>query len=552
MPQSTTTTHKTALINRIRRRRVHLGVGLGMPQTDVSAAPYEETHLIRVILQSLREHGFSRAAASLEEESGVKLELSSVTLFREAVLGGNYDTALELVPEMVPKLSEKSLRLISFLIERERYLELLESRKVQDALKCLRNSVTPNTDNLAEIQTLAALITVSGDLIELQSRANWIGTGRAARQQLLSCLQPCLPNSLMLPEKRMEQLLGQAYKTQVAQCPIHYLRNPNTCSHLIDGILSDHQCDGGSSSFHMLKKLAGHHDEVWFASVSTSGEFLATASRDHSVIIWDLPHGNIVYTLKDHAAGVIHVAWSPDDKYLLTCSLDSRARLWDMQTGDCIRIFMLNNEAAAGVWSSDGSAIIVASQDGSLTRFSKDGMAAMRRSLRCIDLINLNGERIAALDNHGTVHIIGTSDLTTLTSFNVNKHSSACALSKAPDGEAIIVCELDPGVVSVWEPNVLDIYEHSTSYVDHINKKYVIRPCLAREDRGIMSSGSEDGVVYLYHRESLHVVQQLKGHDSVVNCTAWTDSHGGILVSVSDDHTVCLWSRHCQPPSTSE
>lgn len=515
-----------------------------MPDTDgIAPGHYEEQDLIRVILQALQERGYGESADTLKKESGVVLERPIVTRFKEYILHGQYDEALGILPEMLPPTTtdEEDTRRIYFLIERERYLELLEEHQLKEALHCLQSSLTPNASDSNEVHHLANLITICGDPTELSRRANWKGTGRTSREALLNELQQSLPRSLMVPQHRIDHLIQQAFKTQIAQCPIHFARNQSNLSS-IDGVISDHQCDRHSSHFRLSLRLTEHADEVWFSAISHSGDYLVTTSRDNSAIVWSLPDGKVSHTLRDHAAGVVHAAWSPDDRFILTCSVDSRARLWDAVSGDCIRIFMLNNEASSGLWTSDGEAIIVASHDGSVTRFSRDGLAALRRSLRCIDMVNLSNDRIAALDNHGAVHVMRTNDLSTVCSFNVNSHSSACSLSTPPAQDCLLVSQLDPGVISLWEQKG-EQFSCTSSYVDHVNQRYVIRPCLAREDQGIIATGSEDGQIYLYHRDSLNVVQRLSGHEAAVNCVSWTMHHGGLLVSVGDDKTVCLWSR---------
>lgn len=65
-----------------------------------------------------------------------------------------------------------------------------------------------------------------------------------------------------------------------------------------------------------------HEDEVWLVTFSHNGESLASASKDHSVALYDVfPNGDLhmVTQLTAHAHEVTQVLWRCDDTYILTC-----------------------------------------------------------------------------------------------------------------------------------------------------------------------------------------------------------------------------------------
>ena len=70
---------------------------------------------------------------------------------------------------------------------------------------------------------------------------------------------------------------------------------------------------------------------------SSSGEFLATGSRDKTIKIWDT-RGTLIKTLVGHDNWVRALIWHPGGKYLLSASDDKTIRCWDLsQECKCVK-----------------------------------------------------------------------------------------------------------------------------------------------------------------------------------------------------------------------
>lgn len=79
--------------------------------------------------------------------------------------------------------------------------------------------------------------------------------------------------------------------------------------------------------------LHGHTKPVSQVRISPNGRFIASASADATVKLWDAATGAHMDTLVGHMAGVGCLAWSPDSNSLATGSDDKAIRLWDRVTG---------------------------------------------------------------------------------------------------------------------------------------------------------------------------------------------------------------------------
>lgn len=65
----------------------------------------------------------------------------------------------------------------------------------------------------------------------------------------------------------------------------------------------------------------------------TPGQFVATGGRDKVIKIWDTSTGQCIRTLVGHDNWIRGVCWSPNGKFLLSCSDDKTVRVWDLKAG---------------------------------------------------------------------------------------------------------------------------------------------------------------------------------------------------------------------------
>jgi dipeptidyl aminopeptidase/acylaminoacyl peptidase len=83
---------------------------------------------------------------------------------------------------------------------------------------------------------------------------------------------------------------------------------------------------------------------------SPSGERLASASGDKTLMVWDNTSGMQGSRLEGHTAEVKSVAWSPSGDKLASASSDKTVAVWESASGEQIA-------PLAGAWSSDGKGL---------------------------------------------------------------------------------------------------------------------------------------------------------------------------------------------------
>nr|XP_008539993.1 PREDICTED: WD repeat-containing protein 31 isoform X5 [Equus przewalskii] len=87
----------------------------------------------------------------------------------------------------------------------------------------------------------------------------------------------------------------------------------------------------------VVKRFKGHEREVTKVSCVHKSDQFFSASRDRTVMMWDL-HGSVQprQHFSGHAMVVTGVAVSPDSSQLCTGSRDNSLLLWDVGTGQCV------------------------------------------------------------------------------------------------------------------------------------------------------------------------------------------------------------------------
>lgn len=85
--------------------------------------------------------------------------------------------------------------------------------------------------------------------------------------------------------------------------------------------------------------FVGHTDEVNALAYSLNQRYLISGSSDKTAIIWNVKNGKIVHTLKGHTWKVTQVAFSSDSRFVVTGSTDGTIKLWEVATGKLLKSY---------------------------------------------------------------------------------------------------------------------------------------------------------------------------------------------------------------------
>jgi WD40 repeat protein len=152
-------------------------------------------------------------------------------------------------------------------------------------------------------------------------------------------------------------------------------------------------------------RIAGHKETILSLAVSPDEKTLLTGSVDRTARLWELPTGKLLREFGNHRMGVGSVAFSKDGKFIATGSWDDTVHVWDLSDGN-ERMVLAGHEGGVqtAAFSSDDQTIITLSGIGVLKFWS---VAAQREAgqLRLSPgasqgwlSVSGNGEWVAAVD----------------------------------------------------------------------------------------------------------------------------------------------------------
>lgn len=490
---------------------------------------------VRILTRALYSLGYDRTGDLLQEESGIQLHPSAVSLFMQQVLDGKWDECLATLHTM--SLADESIaKAASFLILEQKFLELLKDGKLMDALGTLRNEIVPLSINKGRVHELAASILSPSQTVVLGLSSQ--DAGENSRSRFLEKLHKLLPAAAMVPERRLEHLVEQALDMQRLNCMFH-----NTLDSELS-LLSDHQCGRNQIPSQTSQVLHAHEDEVWFLQFSHSGKYLASSSKDRSAVIWEVQdNGQLVlkHSLTGHQKPVLTVSWSSDDCQLLTCGLEEVIRRWDVSSGECIYVYERPGVGLVSCgWFPDGKGIVSGMTDKSICLWDLDGRELEcwkgQRTVNISDMaITDDGKRIISICKETAILLL---DREAKFERLIEEEQVITSFSLSKDNKFLLVTLINQEI-HLW--SIVEDVKLVSKYRGHKRTRFVIRSCFGGFEQAFIASGSEDSQVYIWHRGTGELISALPGHSGAVNCVSWNPINPHMLASASDDHTIRIW-----------
>jgi serine/threonine protein kinase len=259
------------------------------------------------------------------------------------------------------------------------------------------------------------------------------------------------------------------------------------------------------------------------------------------------PIGEVVTTYTQHSDWVSAVAWSPDGNYIASASYDKTVQVWEPSTGKLKNLyanslsFWSNGRMHALSWSPDSTRVASGSDDKVVQIWkigTKEPVATYHRHRERVLAVawSPDGKYIASASST-TMDVWDASNTgKTLATFS-NSTRPIQALAWSPDSTLL--------AVGGWN-TIFPIYECFAAKLDPANVVTYQEPSdfirsLAWSPNGLrVASASNDKTVKLWDPQTGQILFTYKGHTDAVKVVAWSPD-GKYLASGGVDTTVQVW-----------
>jgi WD40 repeat protein len=143
---------------------------------------------------------------------------------------------------------------------------------------------------------------------------------------------------------------------------------------LLDGTIKIWDNETGK----LVRSLKGHTDYVSAVAFSPDNRFLVSsgAGRDRTIRVWDVTTGEVLRTLGGHQDWVLSVAVSSNGRYIVSGSADKTIKLWAFESGTLLKTFTGHTNWVRSVaFSRNNNRIVSGSKDGTVKVWDVDSGA---------------------------------------------------------------------------------------------------------------------------------------------------------------------------------
>ncbi len=255
--------------------------------------------------------------------------------------------------------------------------------------------------------------------------------------------------------------------------------------------------------------LRGHTGQINRIAWSPDGQFLASASNDKTIRLWNVDTGKPTVILTGHSHKVNCIVWSTNSQELVSASSDGTIAFWETYTGkQIIKLVVHKSLPIENAWEAQDWAKMVIgiawSPDSSIIAYNTDNNILLMKAT--------SQETIQTLKGH---------------------KNRVWSLRWSPNGKILASGSTDQ-TIKLWNPNngkiIWDIKDLKSPVVN-----------VAWAPQGtLLISASKDSTIHIWDIVKKRQLGVLEGHSNIITSVGFS-SDGQVIASKSHDGSIRLW-----------
>lgn len=279
---------------------------------------------------------------------------------------------------------------------------------------------------------------------------------------------------------------------------------------------------------------------------SPDGSLLATGD-DQRIKIWQVPEYKLVRTLSGHdAPPVWALAFSPDGSTLASGSSDRQVKLWNVDTGECLKVFEGHQGSIGSLaFSPDGQTLVSSSEDNTIKIWQLETAKEIAEfpSINSL-LVNSfalspDGKCLATNNKGEGIQIWQIDPKVCLQTIKIDNCQDVLVVF-SPNSKLLVI-GLPEGTIKLWDITrktwQITLVGHSTPLTD----------IFFSAGSETLFSSSVDATIRLWQVATGKCISVLRGHQSRISAIS-LNAKNQTLASCSEDGSARIWelqTRKC-------
>ncbi|KAJ3003651.1 UNVERIFIED_CONTAM: hypothetical protein HDU68_005576, partial [Siphonaria sp. JEL0065] len=274
-----------------------------------------------------------------------------------------------------------------------------------------------------------------------------------------------------------------------------------------------------------------------------TAHLLLSASMDSKVKLWDVYNERrCLRTFMGHSKAVKAIDFSKDGKRFLSCSYDKWIKLWDTETGQCIRSFSTRRIPNCVSFNPGKQNIFLTGcADKKVYQFDINSGNVVQEYDQHLGAVNT----VTFVDNNR--RFVTTSDDKTLRAWEydipvVIKYIAEPDMHSMPavtihPSQKWLACQSLDNQILIYAASDRFKLQRKKIFKGHLIAGYACKPGFSPDGRFIMSGDSE-GRVWFWDWKTCKVYKKLKAHENVVMDVQWHPHESSKIATCSWDRTI--------------